>query len=91
MPIAIDAKHKKRKNHQYSEREARPSNNAYFEKQVLMESPKVMLYPHNMVYQNSKKLRLPCIEKAEIVRVEWLTPASRAAAFCRRCESKCYV
>ena len=38
MPAATDARVVKRNHHQYSDREARPSNAAYFEKQVLMDS-----------------------------------------------------
>lgn len=44
IPDAADAKKVKRNHHQYSDREARPLNAAYFEKQVLMDSPNVMCY-----------------------------------------------
>jgi len=45
MPDATDARKVKRNHHQYSDREARPSNVAYFEKQVLMDLPNVMSCP----------------------------------------------
>lgn len=42
MLDAIDARNVKSKNHQYSDRVARPSNAAYFEKHVLMDSLNVI-------------------------------------------------
>jgi hypothetical protein len=40
---AADARNVNRKNHQYSDLEARPSNIAYFEKQVRIDSPNVII------------------------------------------------
>jgi len=42
MPSAADPRNVNRKNHQYSDLEARPANNAYFEKQVRMDSLKLI-------------------------------------------------
>jgi len=44
MPVAIVANNTNRNHHQYSEREARPEKSAYFEKQVLIDSPNVILF-----------------------------------------------
>lgn len=43
MPQPSETRKLKRKNHQYSERDALPSKVAYFEKQVRIDSPKVIL------------------------------------------------
>jgi hypothetical protein len=43
MPSAADARNVNRKNHQYSDLEARPSNIAYFEKQVRIDSLNVIM------------------------------------------------
>jgi len=45
MPVAADARTTNRNHHQYSERVAHPSNVAYLEKQMLMDSPNVMMPP----------------------------------------------
>mgnify|MGYP003597653833 FL=1 len=44
MLVATVANNTNKNHHQYSEREARPEKSAYFEKQVLMDSPNVMLF-----------------------------------------------
>lgn len=44
MLVATVANNTNRNHHQYSEREARPVKSAYFEKQVLMDYPNVILF-----------------------------------------------
>ena len=63
VPIINDVSTVKRKNHQNSGREARPSNTAYLEKQVLMDSPKVIFISPN----SSGLEQHRCLEKQHIV------------------------
>jgi hypothetical protein len=59
MPVASDIRTVKRNHHQYSDREARPSNAAYFEKQVLIDSPNVIQGLPGLCVNGKKQKMIP--------------------------------
>jgi hypothetical protein len=69
MPDAADTRTVKRKNHQNSDRRARPSNAAYFEKQVLMDSPNVIFSLPIQVDWNNMGVTVSDIDRAQFIQV----------------------